>query len=97
MGGSDLIVYEENIPVSKHQNCTLSVVIAVESELLLSHSENWDEMGNKGGVLQGEGSKGWVVQDQGPFLKLACVQAMGRGTVADATVQRSRRRKKTSI
>ena len=37
---SDLIVYEENILISKHQNCTLSIIMTVESELLLSHSEN---------------------------------------------------------
>ena len=71
--------------------------MTVEGELLLSHSENWDEMGNESSVLQSENDKDWVVQDQGSFLKLACIQAMGRDTVTGATVQRGRRQKKTSI
>ena len=54
---SDSITYEEDILISKCQNCTLSIIMTVEDELLLSHSENWDEMGNKGSILQGKGSE----------------------------------------
>ena len=54
-------------------------------------------MGNESGILQGESSEGWVVQNQDSFLKLAYVQTMERDTVTDTTVQRGRRQKKISI
>ena len=94
---SDLIMYKENILTSKCQNCILNIIMTVESELLLSHSENWDEMRNESSILQSESNEDWVVQNQDSFLKLVYIQTTEEDTVTDITVQRDRRQKKISI